>query len=129
MKLNFFLGLVLFTFSLIGLAQQSGSNDSTTGNDFDLDTLIDRVSHSKSLGIFTKLSLKKDIDQLLKNIRDHHGGTGDSSLEQLRERYDVMVHKLVVLLQEKDKELVKSIDDGRDKIWAILSDEKKFANL
>ena len=40
-----------------------------------------------------------------------------------------MVHKLTTLVQDKDSELVKSIDESRDKLWAILSDEKKFASL
>jgi len=129
MKLNMFLGLLLLTLSLVGLAQQTGSDDSAGRDDFDLDALIDRVSHSKSLGFLTKLSLKQDIDRFLKSIREHHDGTGDSSLEQLREQYDVMIHKLVVLLQDKDKELVKSIDNSRDTLWAILTDEKKFTSL
>lgn len=63
-------------------------------------------------------------------IREYHDkGGGEDSLEQLHERYDVMVHKLVVLLQDKDEELVKSIDDGRDKLWAMLADAKKFAGM
>ncbi len=129
MKLNVFLGSILFIFSVIGLAQQTGSDNSDGGDDFDLDALVSRVSQSKALGFFTKLSLKQDVDRLLKNVRKYHDGSGDGSLERLRERYDVVLHKLVILLQDKDKELVKSIDDGRDKLWAILSDDNKFASM
>ena len=53
----------------------------------------------------------------------------NSSLEQMHERYDLLVSKLVILLQDKDGALVKSIDDGRDKIWVMLSDEKKFTSI
>ena len=129
MKLRLVILLCLFMFSLMGLAQRSGS-DSTAGNDgFDLDTLVDRVSHSKHLGFFTKISLKQDIDQLLEGIRKYYNGTGETSLERARERYDVLVHKLIVLLQDKDQMLAKSIEDGREPLWTILSDEKKFAGI
>ncbi len=128
-KLKIILGSLLFLLSVAGLAQQSGSDKSDGADDFDLNALVSRISQSKALGLFTKLSLKHDIDGLLENVRKYHDGSGDGSLEQLRERYDVLVHKLVILLQDKDKELVNSIDDGRDKLWAILSDDKKFASI
>jgi hypothetical protein len=129
MKLNIILGSLLFLLSVAGLAQQSGSDNSDGTDDFDLNALVSRISQSKALGLFTKLSLKQDIDGLLENVRKYHDGSGDGSLEKLRERYDVLVHKLMILLQEKDGELVQSIDDGRDKLWAILSDHEKFASI
>ena len=129
MKLKIILGSLLFLLSVAGLAQQSGSDNSDGADDFDLNALVSRISQSKALGLFTKLSLKHDIDGLLENVRKYHDGSGDGSLEQLRERYDVLVHKLMILLQEKDGELVQSIDDGRDKLWAILSDHEKFASI
>jgi len=135
------IGSMLLAFSLPGLAQQSGSASHADDETFDLDDLVGRISSSKSLGFFTKISLKNDIDNLLAELRDHHDkfdntsgndssdSTQHESLQQLRERYDVMVHKLVVLLQDKDAELVKSIDDGREQLWAVLADRKKFAQL
>lgn len=111
----------------IAAAQQSATPDSD--DDFDLDTIITQVTSSKALGFLTKLSLKRDIDRLLDDIKKYHGGKGELTLEQLHERYDALVHNLVSLLQDKDEELVKSIDDGRDKLWVMLADEKKFATL
>ena len=130
MKPRVLLWIALLSLSSPVFAQQSGSVDSDRGEDFNLEALVDRISHSKALGFLTKLSLKLDIDGFLKMIREYHDkGGGEYSLEQLHERYDVMVHKLVVLLQDKDEELVKSIDDGRDKLWAMLADAKKFAGM
>jgi hypothetical protein len=129
MKLNVVLGPVLLALSMAGYAQQTGTQAPGNSDDFDLDTLVNRVSSSKFLGLFTKISLKQDIDRLLGSIRDFHDGRGEDSLEQARERYDVMVHKLIILLQDKDKELAKSIGDSREKLWAILSDKKKFMNI
>jgi len=123
------LGMFLLSASFVGLAQQDSTTDGESQDDFDVDALVDRVSHSKDLGFFTKLSLKNDVDQLLTGFRAHHNGSEDYSIEQLRERYDVMVQKLVILLQEKDQELVQTIHDGRGKMWAMLSDEKKFAGM
>ena len=123
------LGMLLLSVSLAGLAQQDRSTNSERQDDFDLDALVDRVSHSKALGFFTKLSLKQDVDQLLSSFRAHHDGSENDSIEQLRERYDVMVQKLVILLQEKDQELVQTIHDGRENLWAMLSDEEKFAGM
>ena len=129
MNLRAAVGVALLVFSAVGHAQQSSANNSADDKDFDLDTLVDRVSHSKNLGFLTKISLKQDVDQLLESIRKYHAGIGESSLERARERYDVMVHKLIILLQDKDKELAKAIGDSREKLWAILSDEKKFAGI
>lgn len=129
MKLNLLTGLVLLALSLVGVAQQTGSSGASSGDDFDLNALVDRLSNSKSLGIFTKLSLKGDIDRLLNNVRDYHKGDAKDSLDQLRERYDAMVHKLVVLLQDKDEDLVKSIDQSRDRVWLMLADENEFKRL
>jgi len=129
MKLNLLTGLILLTLSLVGAAQQSGSSDAGPGDDLDLNALVDRLSNSKALGIFTKLSLKQDIDRFLKSVGNYHKGQGAHSLDQLHERYDAMVHKLVVLLQDKDEDLVKSIDQSRDKVWLMLADEKEFKRL
>ena len=95
-KSHFALALFLLALSFVGLAQLTDSDDPTSRDNFDVDALVDRISHSKFLGFLTKISLKRDIDQLLESIRHYHDGTGDNSLEQLRERYDVMVHKLVI---------------------------------
>lgn len=130
MKPRVLLWIALLALSSSVFAQQSGSDDSDAGDDFDLEALVDRISHSKALGFLTKLSLKLDIDGFLKMVQEYHDkGGAEDSLEQLHERYDVMVHKLVVLLQDEDEELVKSIDEGRDKLWVMLADAKKFAGM
>lgn len=116
MKLRLLLWVTLLALSSAVSAQQTAPGDAESRDDLDLDALVDRVSHSKALGFLTSLSLKNDIDRFLKNVRDYHNGGGADSLEQLHERYDVMVHKLVVLLRDKDDELVKLIDDGRESI-------------
>ena len=121
--------LALLVVAVIGIATAQQSIPSAPDDDFDLNRIINRVTSSKALGFFTKLSLKRDIDRLLDDIKRYHGGKGDSTLDELHERYDALVHNLLILVQDKDEELVKSIDEGRDKLWAMLADEKKFATL
>ena len=108
----------------IGSAKSDGIPDDVNPNE-----IFERVARSRSLGGLTKLSLKKDYDRLLNMTRDYHQGGEDISVEQFSERYDVMLHTLKILLQDKDAELVNFINDARDKLWLILSDEEKFANM
>lgn len=121
--------LTLLVLALTGIAVAQQSSSSEPEDDFDLDSVISRVTSSKAIGFFTKLSLKNDIDRFLADVKKYHAGKGNLTLDQLREQYDALVHNLVTLVQDKDDELVKSIDDGRDKLWAMLADEKKFATL
>ena len=63
MKSHFALALTLFAISFVGisfvaLAQQTDLDDPTSRDDFDVDALVDRVSHSKFLGFLTKISFK-----------------------------------------------------------------------
>jgi hypothetical protein len=115
--------------SFVGLAQQGSDESGGIQDDFHPKEIFERVAHTRSLGGLTKLSLKKDYDRLLDKARDYHEGGEDISLEQLREHYDVMLHRLKILLQDKDEELVNFIHDAGDKFWAILSDEEQFANM
>jgi hypothetical protein len=124
-----FIGLSLLMVSFAGLAQQGSDESDGIEDDFDLNEVFERIVHTRSLGGLTKLSLKKDYDRLLDKIRNYHEGGKDISLEQLHERYDVMLHRLKILLQDKDEELVSIIHDARDEFWAILSDEEKFAKM
>ena len=121
------LTVLVLAITSIAIAQQNVSSGSD--DDFDLDQIINRVTSSKALGFFTKLSLKKDIDGFLADVKKYHDGRGDLTLDQLHEQYDALVHNLVTLVQNKDEELVRYIDDGRDKLWGMLADHEKFATL
>jgi hypothetical protein len=124
-----FVGLALLMVSFGGFAQQGSGESDGIEDDFDPNEVFERVKRTRSLGGLTKLSLKKDYDKLLDTTRDYHAGGEDISLEQLRERYDVMLYRLKVLLQDKDEELVNFIHDARDKFWETLADEEKFAKM
>lgn len=121
--LIFTLGLAFFCLSITGLAGDGPQED------FDVQSLVEQISKSRSIGMLTKLSLLHDSKKLLKSMRDYHAGNSDSSLEQLHERYDVMLHKLTVVVQKKNEELAKAINAARDDLWVVLADAEKFALL
>ena len=95
----------------------------------DLDELERRLRETDAVGLFTKLELKGQIDDLLGEMREfHHGGSG-GSLADLRERYDLLLLKLLTLLQDDDPELHRDVANGQEAIWALLEDPGSFEKL
>ena len=79
------------------------------------------------IGVFTKLALKNQIDDLLAQFRAHYGGQRKATLRELRQAYDRLFLKVLVLLQDSDPPLARAIASSRESIWGILSDPAKFA--
>ena len=52
-----------------------------------------------------------------------------TTLVELRRSYDLLVQKVLALLQDADPPLATAIVASRDAIWGILSDPKKFATI
>ena len=48
---------------------------------------------------------------------------------ELRQSYNLLLLKVLSLLQNKDEKLASEIVSSREAIWDLLSDPKKFANL
>ncbi len=124
-----FISLALLIAWSVGLAQQDSDKSDGIQDNFHPTQMVDRIKRSKSLGGLTKLSLKKDYDRLAKMARDYHEGVEGVSLEQLRDRYDVMYHRLIVLLQEKDEEFIEFIHESSDEFWEMLADSEKFLDM
>ena len=103
--------------------------DADGDGDIDLDDLVKRISDSKAIGVFTKLTLKRDIDALKRDLKAFHDGGSQHKLEKLHERYDVLVHKLMTLLQEKDPGLAREVSQARTFLWSQLADPNQFKRL
>jgi hypothetical protein len=103
--------------------------DADGDGDIDLDDLVKRISDSKAMGVFTKLTLKRDIDTLKRDLKAFHDGGSQHKLEKLHERYDVLVHKLMTLLQEKDPGLAREVAQARILLWTKLADPNEFRRL
>jgi len=79
--------------------------------------------------VLTKLSLKNQVDDLLSQFRAFYQGKLKTTLAELRRPFDLLVLKLLSLLQDSDPALAAAIVMSREAIWGILSDRAKFASL
>jgi len=91
--------------------------------------LEQRLRDTRAIGIFTKLTLKNQVDALLSRFRLYHGNHNAVTLADLRQSYDLLLLKVLSLLQNKDAALANAISASREAIWNILIDPKKFAAL
>ena len=94
----------------------------------DLDALKARLRATKAIGVFTKLSLKNKVDDLMKQFTEHYQGK-KPPLAELRLSYDLLMMKVLSLLQDSDQALAAEVVSSREAIWALLADEKKFFAL
>ena len=93
------------------------------------DDLMDRFATTKSIGIFTKLSIKHNVDRLNQSFASYHDGERPPTIDELRERYDLMVKEMMVLVQKKDPELAREISAARLLLWSYLSDPEKYKSI
>jgi hypothetical protein len=93
----------------------------------DLKSLEARLKETKAIGVFTKLTLKNQIDDLLDRFRAYYQGRLQTSLAELRRSFDMLVLKTVALLQDADPPLARAIVSSRESIWGILSNPATFA--
>lgn len=95
----------------------------------DLKSLENRLKETKAIGVFTKLALKNQIDDLLERFRAHYQGRIKTSLVELRRSFDMLVMKTLALLQDADPSLAGALASSRESIWGLLSDPAKFATI
>jgi hypothetical protein len=95
----------------------------------DLASLEARLRDTHAIGLFTKLSLKNQVDDLLAQFRAFYAGHGGLTLAGLRHSYELLLMKVVTLLQDADPGLASAVSASREAIWAILSDRNRFNGL
>lgn len=95
----------------------------------DLTSLEQRLRETKAIGVFTKLSLKNQVDDLLKQFKAFHQRQAAITLPALRQKYDLLLLKVLTLLQDGDPPLASAISSSREAIWGILTDPDKFAKI
>ena len=120
-----FLLTMAITLYLIFAAYPTAAADSES-IDPRIDKLYEHLTKTKAIGVFTKLSIKSNITRLHKSIAVYHQGKRPPNLEELRERYDLMIQEMVILVQHKDPELAREIHATRLLIWSYLSDPDKY---
>ncbi|HXN10319.1 MAG TPA: hypothetical protein VN859_03695 [Steroidobacteraceae bacterium] len=95
----------------------------------DLASLEQRLKDTRAIGVFTKLSLKNQVDDLLEQFRAYHRGERRTSLADLRQRYNLLLFKVLSLLQDSDASLATAISSSREAIWDVLADPARFAKI
>jgi len=93
-----------------------------------LEELGARIKATPAIGAFSKLALKNDIDDLVGDLRgyhEHHKG----DLDDLHQRYEALVLKLLALLEEDEPELALALSRSRNDIWSRLVNPVEFAKL
>ncbi len=91
--------------------------------------LEQRLRETRAIGVFTKLSLKNQVDDLLNAFRELYRGPDKHPSAELRQRYDLLLLKVLTLLQDGDPPLASAISSSREAIWSILADPDKFAKI
>jgi hypothetical protein len=95
----------------------------------DVAGLTERLRGTSAIGVFTKLALKNQMDDLLQQFRAQHQGGGANGVKTLRQPYDMLVLKVLAVLQDGDPPLAQMISGSREAIWEILADPVKFNAL
>jgi outer membrane biosynthesis protein TonB len=110
-------------------AAAAASPDPLAGATLDLAGLEQRLRDTDAIGVFTKLSLKNQVDDLLDQFRKFYKGQIKVPLADLRQRYELLLLKVVTLLQDADEQLANAVNSSREAIWGILSDPQKFSTI
>ncbi len=100
-----------------------------TAPPLDLNGLEQRLRDTHAIGLFTKLSLKNQVDDLLAQFKAFHQGNSRITLGQLRQKYELLLMKVVSLLQDGDPALASAVFSSREALWGVLTDPKKFASI
>lgn len=95
----------------------------------DLASLEQRLRDTKAIGVFTKLSLKNQVDDLLGDFRALYKRAKPPPGPEFRQRYDLLLLKVLTLLQDGDPPLAAAISSSKEAIWNILADPDKLAKI
>jgi hypothetical protein len=95
----------------------------------DLKALEEQLKDTNAIGFFTKITLKNQVDDLLDRFREYYQGKAKLTLTDLRRSYDLLMMKVLSLLQDKDQKLASSIVSSREAIWRLLANPKTFVTL
>ena len=92
----------------------------------DVAALKARLRDTDAIGVFTKLALKNQVDDLLKRFRAQYQSSPQPDVTALRQPYNMLVLKVLALVQDSDPSLARTISASREAIWGILADRDKF---
>jgi len=93
-------------------------------NPVDVTILKKRLRKTRAIGFFTKLALRSDLLDLMRDIKRYRKkSTLDDKLDGLRANFDGLLLKIIALL-DRDPDLSRDLYMGRETIWQSLLEEK-----
>jgi hypothetical protein len=95
----------------------------------DLKSLEQRLKETNAIGVLTKLSLKNQVDDLITRFKTYHEGHRPPTLTELRPAFELLLMKVLSLLQDHDTALAGDINRSREAIWGVLTDPQKLAQF
>lgn len=95
----------------------------------DVAALKTRLRDTSAIGVFTKLALRNQMDELLQRFRSHYLGGQKTGVAHLRQPYDLLVLKVLAVVQDGDPSLARTISGSREAIWIILADPEQFKSV
>jgi hypothetical protein len=95
----------------------------------DLGSLEQKLRETKAIGVFTKLSLKNQVDDLLDEVRQYHQSPGKTPQPVIRQQFEGLMLKVLSSLQAGDPQLANTIASSREALWGILMDPVKFSKI
>ncbi len=83
--------------------------------------LTNRLRHTKAIGVFTKLSIKKHVDKFVDDFHAYQQGRAPTGLGQLRQSFNHLVHWIASLVRPRDPRLSSDIQGARELLWGALT--------
>ncbi len=115
------------------LVSMKGGEDNATSQyskgEFSIANLVARIRETGAIGFFTKLALKNQIDDLLSEFGEFHAEVIDIELSVLNDQFNLLLMKVITLLQDDDSKLFQDIVNAREFLWMNLADPEMFARL
>lgn len=93
----------------------------------DLGSLEQRLKATEAIGVLTKLSLKNQVDDIIDRFKAFHAGHRPPTLTELKPAFNLLLMKVLSLLQDKDAALARDIDASRDALWGVLCDRDQLS--
>jgi hypothetical protein len=95
----------------------------------DVASLKARLRDTKAIGVFSKLALKNQMDDVLEQFPVAYKTGQKTAPATLRQPYEMLVLKVLALLQDGDPALARSVAGSREALWGILANADSFHAL
>ena len=95
----------------------------------EIDKLYEDITNTKAIGLFTKLSFRNNAMSLHESFGKYHQGSRPPTLDELEQRYELMVQEIMTLVQDKDPALADEIQQKKDLLWMTMIDPESYESI